>query len=195
MHAVGHDFSRLLQTGLKAAGVPKYLANKVPVINIEGAGWMFESAAILQILCETDAVSHGYLSGAPEERMQFLQWLSFGETIIEHSSSKIITGGIFDNGPESKQLAMAAARSGMEGQAEMIEKGLARHGGNFLLPSGFSACDVQCGYSVINSINRKLLNIEDADRFPHLQEWTKRLLAREGCKRAFKRTKVLKAGR
>ena len=39
----GHDFSRLLHTGLEHAGVPTKLANKVPVVNFKnGAGWMFE---------------------------------------------------------------------------------------------------------------------------------------------------------
>lgn len=189
---MGHDFSRLLQIGLKAGGVPDKLANKVPVVNIEGKGWMFESTAILLQILDNPAMGAGKFSGTPEERPQLLQWICFAETIIEHSSSKVITGGLWDVG---KEAAMKAARAGMAGQVDMIERELAAHKGDFLLPSGFSAADIACGYSVINSHKRGLLDLEDDVRYPNAWAWSQRLSARPLGKRAWARTKVVKAGK
>jgi glutathione S-transferase len=87
-------------------------------------------------MCPVTLHAAGKLSGQPVERAQFLQWLNFAETILEHSSSKVITGGLFDNGPDSRSVAMATARAGMAGQVDMIERELADHGGEYLLKSG-----------------------------------------------------------
>ena len=160
-----------------------------------GAMVQCRSAGILQMIIENDAISNGKLGGLPEERAQFLQWLNFAETILEHSSSKIISGGIFENGPDSKGIAMKLAREVMASQVDMIERELNDHGGEYLLKSGFSAVDVGCGFSVINSFKRGLLDVEDETRFPKTNAWMKALLAREGCQRAFARTKCLVAGR
>jgi len=192
---MGHDFSRLLQIGLKAAGVPDKMANKVPVTNIGGVGFMFESSAIGQTILEHPAIGAGRLSGTAKERPQLLQWMNFGETIMEHSSSKVITGGLWNNGPDSKQLAMDAARAGMAGQADMIERELNEHGCDYLLPSGFSAADVWCGFSLINSFKRGLIDLDDDVRYPKTWAWAQRCQEREGTKRAWARTKVFAAGK
>lgn len=142
---VTHDFGRNLRA-------PEFLdlnpAGRVPALEMDGTR-IWESGAMLEILCERfPEAGLGRLPGTPE-RVDWLIWLHFAETVSQHSAALTQQHvALYDDSMRSPiVMKLEAARLGKCYAA--LESRLA--GRDWLLDGGFSAADVAVGQAVYMS--------------------------------------------
>lgn len=147
-------------------------AGRVPALEIDG-DTVWETGAIAEILCERFAdAGLGRLPGDPE-RMEWLIWVHFAETISQHAAAltqqHIMLYEDHMRSPvvtkiEPKRLAKcyAALNDQLVGRAH-------------ILASGFSAADIGVGQAIYMS--RHFAAIEDHE---NVANWYDRIRARPG---------------
>lgn len=149
LHELGLEFE-LVTLPFSMAGLrtPEYLAisplGRVPCL-VDGELRVIESGAICQYLCET--YDDGELHRPPghPERVAWLQWLHYAETIAVHGAS-LVQQRIFI-APEDRSTVVQKLESRRLLKAlEVIDQALGTQ--DYLLPSGFSAIDTAVGYSI-----------------------------------------------
>lgn len=150
-------------------------AGRVPAAEIDGRT-MFESGAIIEYLCETQAPDLGRPPGHPE-RAEWLEWLHYAETIGQHlaqlTQQHVVLREDWMRSPTVMRLeAMRLARA-LGGMCARKE------GRPWLLPSGFSAVDIAVGYGV--HLAGRFLH---RDEVPGLASYHARLVERPGFRAA-----------
>jgi glutathione S-transferase len=150
-------------------------AGRIPALEIDGIT-VFESAAILQYLCETRP-DHGFGRAPGDvERVRYLELMGFAETqasLIE----QLNLNHLFLRPPAQPSptviklntLRLAATLGALE---NMI-------GGDYLLPSGFSAADAMVGFNLFAAPFYVRM-----DPYPKLAAYWRRLEARPGFQAA-----------
>ena len=78
---------------------------------------------------------------------------------------------------------MAETKQYILQQLTMLEHALSAHGRAWLLPSGFSAADIACGYSVSTYLERGLIEV-DRREFPCVAVWVDGMRSRRSYRRA-----------
>jgi glutathione S-transferase len=152
-------------------------AGRIPALEIDGQT-IFESAAILQYLCETRP-EFGF--GRPPghgERVAYLEALGFAETqasLIE----QLNLNHLFLRPPARPsavvvKLNTARLRATLDALDRMI-------GGDYVLPSGFSAADAMLGFNLFAAPFYVHM-----DPWPRLQAYWARLQARPAFQAAAK---------
>ncbi len=150
-------------------------AGRIPALEIDGRT-IFESAAIVQYLCESRP-DHGF--GRPPghaDRVAFLEALGFAETMAS-LIEQLNLNHLFLRPParpspivvKLNTLRLADTLRALDG---MIA-------GDYLLPSGFSAADAMLGFNLFAAPY-----YVDTDRWPGLQAYWARLQARPGFQTA-----------
>jgi glutathione S-transferase len=150
-------------------------AGRIPALVIDGIT-IFESAAILQYLCESRP-EHGF--GRPPghpERVRYLELMSFAETMAS-LIEQLNLNHLFLRPParpsatvvKLNTLRLAATLGALE---VMIE-------GEYLLPSGFSAADAMMGFNLFATPFYVRM-----DPYPKLDAYWARLQARPGFRAA-----------
>ncbi|MFU1476539.1 glutathione S-transferase family protein [Roseovarius sp. C7] len=135
---------------------------------------LFESAAILQMLCER----HGALQPEPgdPQRARYLEMLSYSETVgclLENLNlNRVFLRDPAQASPVVIKLLTARLRSAL-GAME------ARLAGEYLLEDGFSAADIMFAYGF--ELARYYVHL---DAFPGLMTYWERLQARPAYQRA-----------
>jgi glutathione S-transferase len=136
----------------------------------------FESAAIVQMLCETypDA---GLMPGLGHpERAGFLEMLSLSETVgclLENLNlNQVFLRPPARPSPTVVKLLNARLRAVLAAMEARLE-------GDYLLPSGFSAADIMFAYGF--ELARYYV---DLNAYPRLMEYWEGLRARPGYQRA-----------
>ncbi len=123
---------------------PAYLdlspAGRVPALEIEGRV-LFESGAIAEWLCETEAPDLGARPGHPE-RADWLEWLHYAETIGQHVANLTQQHIVLREDWMRSPTVMRLEAKRLESTLEVIDRVMDRH--DWLLPSGFSAVGCQC---------------------------------------------------
>ena len=158
---------------------PEFLAlspaGRVPVLEHEGDVW-FESAAIVQMLCETypDA---GLMPGPGHpERAGFLEMLSLSETVgclLENLNlNQVFLRPPARPSPTVVKLLNARLRAVLAAMEARVE-------GDYLLPSGFSAADIMFAYGF--ELARYYV---DLNAYPRLMAYWEGLRARPSYGRA-----------
>ena len=150
-------------------------AGRIPALEIDGIT-VFESAAILQYLCESRP-EHGF-GRAPgdEDRVKYLEAMGFAETMAS-LIEQLNLNHLFLRPPAKPSatvvklntLRLADTLRALEG---MIE-------GEYLLGSGFSAADCMMGFNLFAAPFYVRM-----DGYPELQAYWRRLQAREGFAKA-----------
>ena len=120
---------------------------RVPALEIDGEV-MTESLAILEYLCER----YGDLGRAPgdPDRMDWLQWLHFAETISQHTAALTQQHvALYEDHMRSPVVMKIEARR-LEKCLAAVEARLSTpiENRDYLLTSGFSACDIAVGQAV-----------------------------------------------
>lgn len=149
LNELGVDFELVtLPFDMEHLRAPEYLAvhplGRVPCL-VDGGRVVFESGAIAQYLCEN--YDDGTLGRAPDhgERAEWLQWIHYAETMAVHGAT-LTQQQVFiaeaDRSPVVKKLETRR----LEKTLEVIDGRLKDR--DYLLESGFSAVDVNVGYSV-----------------------------------------------
>lgn len=147
---------------------------KAPAIEVDGHT-IGESGAILEYLAAT--LGDGRLARGPSDAdwASYLEWLHFGEgSAMLGVILTMVSRGEADTG---------AARYGREVASDamdLMDRTLA--GQDYLLPSGFSAADIQNGYVAASAESFGFL-----EGRTHVRAWLDRLLARDGLKAALEK--------
>ena len=170
---IEHPFDKSLR---RPEFLSKSPAGRVPALEIGGAS-MFESGAMVEYLCELHPDAGMGRAPGDAERMEWLSWVHFAETVSQHIA--ILTQQhimLYD--PEMRRpglMKIEAAR--LKKCYAAIEARL--EGRDHLLTSGFSACDIAVGQAIY--MGRFFARTDD---FAHLTAWWDRITARDGFKAA-----------
>lgn len=162
---------------------PEYLAlspaGRVPALEIDGRV-IFESGAIAEYLAETrPEAGLGRPPGHPE-RVAWLEWLHFAETIGQHlaqlTQQHIVLREDWMRSPTVMRLEARRLEKVLEVVARAVD------GQDWLLEGGFSAVDTSVGYGVM--LARRFVPV---DEVPALAAYHQRLSARPAFARALAR--------
>lgn len=183
IHELGVDAEVVVYPFDKTLRSPEFLslspAGRVPALEIDGEV-MFETGAITEYLCERFSPDGlGRSSGSPE-RMEWLIWVHFAETLSQHVASLTQQHVmLYDDAMRSPVLTRLEARRLEKCYAALearLTKGFAAQ---TLLECGFSAADVSVGQAVYMGRHFAAL-----DPFPELADWYDRISARPGFQAA-----------
>lgn len=124
-------------------------AGRVPALEIDG-DVMFETGAIAEYLCERfPEAGLGRMPGEPD-RMEFLTWLHFAETLTVHVAMLTQQHVVIREDHQRSPFLMALEARRLTKALEAVEGRLSSpiENRDTLLTSGFSACDVGVGQAV-----------------------------------------------
>ena len=133
---------------LKVLRAPEYLAihplGRVPCL-VDDGQTIFESGAIAQYLCEK--YDDGRLGRGPDhpERYEWLQWIHYAETVAVHGAS-LVQQSVFIPEEQRSPIVQKLESRRLEKAVEVLDNHLKDR--DYLLASGFSAADVNVGYSI-----------------------------------------------
>lgn len=178
LHELGVEFRVREHPFDKSLRRPEFLslspAGRVPALEIEGER-MFESGAMVEYLCERfpDA-GLGRLPG-DMDRMAWLVWVHFAETISQHVASLTQQHiALYDDAMRSPVvMRLEAARLGKCYEAIEARLSTPVENRDHLLTSGFSACDICVGQAVYMA-----RHFARTDGFPELEAWYARITER-----------------
>lgn len=172
-----HPFDRSLRD-------PAYLtlspAGRVPALEIEGER-MFETGAITEYLCERFSLDRlGRSAGSPD-RMAWLVWVHFAETLSQHTAALTQQHVALreDNMRSPIVMKLEAARVGKCYDAIEARLSTPVENRDYLLTLGFSAADISVGQAVYMS--RFFVTL---DQHPAVADWYARITEREAFQKA-----------
>ena len=145
-------------------------AARVPALEIDGRV-LFESGAITEYLVETRPESGFGREVGDDERPDWLQWLHYAETIGQHLANLTQHHIALRDPLMRSPTVMRLEAKRLEKVLQVVDRVVAVQ--DYLLPSGFSAVDVNIGYGVM--IARHFVQ---SDAMPDLARYYKRLVAR-----------------
>ncbi|WP_299826922.1 glutathione S-transferase family protein [uncultured Roseobacter sp.] len=155
-------------------------AGRVPALDIDGEH-MFETGAITQYLCERFSPDGLGRSPGSFDRMSWLVWLHFAETISQHAAALTQQHVAVYEDHMRSPVVMKLEAARVRKCYAAIEAGLStpRENRDYLLTSGFSAADISVGQAVYMA--RHFATLDD---FPATAAWYARITAREGFQAA-----------
>jgi len=129
-----------------------------------------ESGAIAQYLCEK--YDDGRLGRGPghPERYEWLQWIHYAETVAVHGAS-LVQQSVFIPEEQRSPIVQKLESRRLEKAVEVLDHHLKDR--DYLLASGFSAADVNVGYSI--HLGDQFLSF---DAFPTAMQYYDRLRER-----------------
>ena len=172
-----HPFDKSLRT-------PEYLslspAGRVPALEIDGER-MFESLAIMQYLCERFPEAGLGCAVNDPDRMAFLTWLHFSETVSQHAAALTQQHILLREDWMRSPTLMRLEAKRLEKCYAAIEARLSTpiENRDYFLTSGFSAADIATGQAVW--LGRHFM---PTDPFPEVTKWLARLMEREGFQKS-----------
>lgn len=164
---VVHAFGKNLRSDEYLALNP---SGRVPALNIDGRV-MFETGAITEYLCERfPEGGMGCDIGHPE-RMDWLIWVHFAETISQHSAALTQQHvALYEDSMRSPiVMKLEAARLG-KCYGALNER---LRGRDYVLDGGFSAADVSLGQAMYMALHFRKMN-----EFEDLSAWYARITER-----------------
>ncbi|WP_300031328.1 glutathione S-transferase family protein [uncultured Roseobacter sp.] len=155
-------------------------AGRVPALEIDGER-MFETGAITEYLCERfspDAL--GRMPGTPE-RMSWLVWLHFAETLSQHvaalTQQHVALYEDHMRSPVVMKLEAARVAKCFDAIEARLQDPLGAR--DYLLSGGFSAADISVGQAVYMA-----RHFVRTDAHPGLSAWYARITGRDGFQAA-----------
>jgi glutathione S-transferase len=146
---MGLDFDLKVYNFGKELRDPSYLAvhplGRVPSLVHDGQV-LYETGAITQYLCEKYPETGLGRDIGHLERLEWLQWLHYAETIAVHGATLTQQHIVIFEDKDRSPLLMKLERRRLEKTLEVLDKAL--EGRDYLLKSGFSAVDTNIGYSI-----------------------------------------------
>ena len=158
---------------------PEYLslspAGRVPALEIDGER-MFETGAITQYLCERYSPDRMGRSVGSMDRMAWLVWLHFAETVSQHTAALTQQHVALREDAMRSPIVMKleAARIGKCYDALEARLSTPVENRDYLLTSGFSAADISVGQAVYMS--QFFVTLE---KHPAVAAWFERISERE----------------
>lgn len=164
----------------KTLRAPQFLtlspAGRVPALEIDG-DTMFESGAIAEYLCERFPEAGLGRDPGDLDRMEFLSWLHFAETVSVHVAALTQQHVVIREDHQRSPFLMRLEAMRLEKCLEAIERRLSTPVENrdCLLTSGFTAADIAVGQAVWMA--QRFVRLEPV---PEVAAWLGRLTARPG---------------
>ncbi|MBA97975.1 MAG: glutathione S-transferase [Sulfitobacter sp.] len=184
LHELDVPFEVSIHAFDKSLRDPGYLAispaGRVPSLEIEGER-MFETGAIAEYLCERFSPDRlGRMPGAPD-RMAWLVWIHFAETISQHCAALTQQHVALREDTMRSPIVMKLEAARIVKCYDALE---ARLGGgivqqDYLLMSGFTAADVNVGQAVYMA--RYFAKL---DNHPNVAAWYDRITDREAFRKS-----------
>ena len=184
LHELDVPFEVSIHAFDKSLRDPGYLAispaGRVPSLEIEGER-MFETGAIAEYLCERFSPDRlGRMPGAPD-RMAWLVWIHFAETISQHCAALTQQHVALREDTMRSPIVMKLEAARIVKCYDALE---ARLGGgivqqDYLLMSGFTAADVNVGQAVYMA-----RYFEKLDNHPNVAAWYDRITDREAFRKS-----------
>lgn len=137
---VMHEFGKELRS---ETYLVKHPLGRVPCLEIDGKV-LFETGAITEYLCEKFDSPLGRKVGDPE-RMEWLQWLHYAETVAVHGASLTQQHIVIYEDKDRSSMVMKLEARRLEKALEVLDTHLQER--DYLLQD-FSAVDISVGYSV-----------------------------------------------
>lgn len=178
------DFQVMLHAFDKTLRDPEYLtlspAGRVPALEIEGER-MFETGAITQYLCEKFSPDRMGRSVGSPDRMAWLVWVHFAETLSQHTAALTQQHVALREDHMRSPIVMKLEAARVAKCYDAIEARLSTPVENrdYMLTSGFSAADISVGQAVYMS--RFFVKL---DAHPAVADWYARITERESFLRA-----------
>jgi glutathione S-transferase len=162
---------------------PEFLAlspiGRVPALEIEGEV-MFETGAITEYLCERFSPDVLGRSPGSLERMEWLTWVHFAETLSAHvanlTQQHIM---LFDDSMRSPVLMKLEAKRLDKCYAAVEAKLTKGFTERYILEGGFSAVDIGLGQAIY--MGRHFATLDD---YPALSDWYGRMSERPAFRAA-----------
>lgn len=149
-------------------------AGRVPALEIDGER-MFETGAITEYLCERFSPERlGRMPGSPN-RMSWLVWLHFSETLSQHTAALTQQHVALREDHMRSPIVMKLEAARVRKCYAAIEARLSTplENRDYLLTSGFSAVDISVGQAVYMA--RHFATLDD---FPATADWYARITER-----------------
>ena len=178
LHEMDVDFRVAVHPFDKSLRRPEFLsvspAGRVPALEIDGER-MFETGAITEYLCERFSPDGlGRSPGSPD-RMAWLGWVHFAETVSQHTAALTQQHvALYDDAMRSP-IVMKLEAARVRKCYDALEARLSTPVENrdYLLTSGFSAADVSVGQAVYMARHFAAL-----DGHPETARWYARITER-----------------
>ncbi|WP_223424878.1 glutathione S-transferase family protein [Tateyamaria pelophila] len=178
LHELDVDFRVVVHPFDKSLRRPEYLslspAGRVPAIEIEGER-MFETGAITEYLCERFSPDRLGRSVSSPDRMAWLVWVHFAETISQHAAALTQQHVILYEDDMRSPVVMKLEAARIAKCYDALEARLSTPVENrdYLLTSGFSAADISVGQAVYMA--RHFTPLEG---HPEVAKWYERITER-----------------
>ena len=166
-----HTFDRSLRDPAFLSLSP---AGRVPALEIEGER-MFESGAIIQYLCERHSPDRLGRSPRSPDRMAWLVWVHFAETLSQHVAALTQQHIVLREDAMRSPIVMKLEQARVLKCYDALEARLSTPVENrdYLLTAGFSAADVAVGQAVYMAQHFATL-----DNHPSVADWYERITER-----------------
>ena len=184
LHELDVDFQVVEHAFDKSLRQPEFLtlspAGRVPALEIEGER-MFESGAMVEYLCERYPERGVGRAPGDMDRMAWLVWVHFAETISQHVAALTQQHIMLYEDEMRSPIIMKLEAARLRKCYEAIEARLSTPVENrdYLLTSGFSACDIAVGQAVYMA--QRFARLEG---FSEVQAWYERITERESFAKA-----------
>ena len=155
-------------------------AGRVPALEIDGER-MFETGAITEYLCERFSPDRMGRSTNSPDRMSWLVWVHFAETLSQHVAALTQQHIMLyeDHMRSPTLMKLEAARLAKCYAAIEARLSTPIENRDYLLTSGFSAADISVGQAVYMA--RHFARLDD---FPAVSTWYARITERESFQAA-----------
>lgn len=179
LHELGCDFEVVPQAFDKSLRSPAYLAlnpaGRVPALELDGR-LVWETGAIAEVLCERfPEAGLGRAPGDPE-RVDWLIWMHFAETISQHAATLTQQHVVLREDHTRSPLLMRIEAKRIEKCYAAIEVEFGdREAPQALLKGGFSAADIGVGQAVYMA-----RHFTEIAPFPKVTAWYEAITARPG---------------
>jgi len=151
-------------------------AGRVPALEIDGER-MFETGAIAEYLCERYPDAGLGRSAGDPDRMAWLVWMHFAETVSQHVANLTQQHIMLYEDAMRSPVVMKLEAARLKKCYAAIEARLSTplENRDYLLTSGFSAADIGVGQAVYMGLHFATL-----DGFPETAAWYDRITERPG---------------
>jgi len=154
----------------------------IPALELDDDSSMFESAAIVQYLCDRHPAAGLAPSLEKPERPHFLQWLYFMADTIYPSYNRYYWPQRYTAATDELDGVKEQARQTMLKQWQVVEDSLLENG-PWLLGERFSACDIYL--QMMTTWHESPTDL--FRQFPSVEGLARSVVSRAGCQRAIQR--------
>lgn len=180
LYEMGVEFElETLEFSMESLRTPDYLSvsplGRVPCL-VDKEVKLFESGAICQYLCENYDDGRLYRAPGSRDRIKWLQWIHYAETIAVHGAA-LVQQKVFIAPEKRSDVVQKLESRRLFLSIKMLEPILSEQ--KYLLGDSFTAVDTGIGYSI--HLAKKFI---DTSALTAVDAYYERLISRDAFQRA-----------